>query len=456
MDVIINIIIGFLVVGAITLTAIVIWRLFRNYERTLDMVFLKVMVPQLESKEDKERESEAFSTGKDFKEVLGIMSHLFTSLHSIYGGRFKDKVIGGQDFLSLEYAVIDGEILFFIVCPKDLENLIEKQLTSFYPDCFIEQVQDYNIFKSGFKTGGHYMRLVKDSVVPFKSYSRLNSDPLNTIVNVLSKFDTDEGAAIQIMIRPKGDGWQKKGKAKAEDLFNKKNKLRSPLNPLSWLSAIFDMMIRGDKATELAQDQPGRTTPSEEEEVKAIEEKNSQPGWETIVRVIASAKTKRELNSHLSNIRSAFSQYTSTDGNGFNYTVWHKNKTLIKDFIFRNFRRPFVYWIRQKRAIFSCEELASMFHIPNVKYNRSPAIAWQRFKIAPPPTNLPKEGVLLGHNHYRGEKTPVYLKNEDRFRHFYVIGQTGTGKSSIMQVMIRQDLANGNGLCIVDPHGQLI
>lgn len=454
MELYISIIIGILVVAAIAVGALVIWRLFKNYERTLDMVFLKIAVPQLESKEDKERESEAFSTGKDFKEVLGVMNHLYTSLHSIHGSRLKDK-IHGQDFISLEYAVLEGEIYFFIVCPKELENLIEKQLTSFYPDSFIEKTQDYNIFKKGFKTGGHYMRLQKDFVIPFKSYSRLNSDPLNTIVNVLSKFDKDEGAAIQIMIRPKGDGWQKKGKEKAQELFNKKNSVRSPLNPLSWISAIFDMLIKGETSDQ-SQDTASRTTPAEEEEVKAIEEKNSQPGWETIIRVIASAKTKRELNSHLTNIRSSFSQYTSTNGNGFTYTLWHSNKKLIKDFIFRNFNRPLLYWIRQKKAILSCEELASLFHIPNVKYNRSPVIAWQRFKIAPPPSNLPKEGILLGYNHYRGQKTPVFIKNEDRFRHFYVIGQTGTGKSSIMQVMIRQDLANGKGLCIVDPHGSLI
>jgi hypothetical protein len=100
--------------------------------------------------------------------------------------------------------------------------------------------------------------------------------------------------------------------------------------------------------------------------------------------------------------------------------------------------------------------LASLYHVPNAKYNRSPHIAWQRFKLAPAPANLPTEGILIGHNYYRGEKKEVKIKNEDRFRHFYVIGQTGTGKSSILQVMIRQDLKNGNGLCIVDPHGQLI
>ncbi|MFC1810942.1 type IV secretory system conjugative DNA transfer family protein [Patescibacteria group bacterium] len=454
MELFLSILLVVLAIGVIGLIALLLFRKYKNYTRTLDMVFLKVLIPQKESKEDREREAEAFSTGKDFKEVLGVMTHFFTSLHSIYGSRFKDK-IKGQDFLSLEYAVLDGEINFFIVCPRNLESLVEKQLTSFYPESFIEKVEDYNIFRDKYKSAGNYMRLQKPSTIPFKAYQRLNSDPLNTIVNVLSKFEPEEGAAIQIMIRPKKEGWQKKGKEKAEQMFNKKQKLRSPLNPLSWFTAIFDLFVRADKITEQAQD-TGRTTPAVEEEVKAIEEKNSQPGWITIVRIIASAKTKNELKNHLTNIRSAFSQYKSTEGNSFKYTVWHSDNRLIKDFIFRNFKRSIIYWMKQKKAILSCEEVTSLFHIPNIKYNRTPHIAWQRFKIAPAPANAPTEGVLIGHNYYRGEKKPIYIKNEDRFRHFYVIGQTGTGKSSIMQVMIRQDLKNGKGLCIVDPHGQLI
>jgi len=419
------------------------------------MVFLKILVPQKESKEDRERESEAFSSGKDFKEVVGVMSQFFSSLHSIYGSTFADK-IKGQEFLSLEYAVLKGEINFFIVCPRDLESLIEKQLTSFYPDCFVEKVQDYNIFRENYKVKGTYMWLTKESIIPFKTYSRLNSDPINGIVNVLSKFKPEEGAAIQIMIRPKKDGWQKKGRAKAEEMFNKKNKSRSPLNPLTWISSLFELLVRGENVADSPNGDTSRTTPATEEEVKAIEEKNSQPGFETIIRLIVSANNKREANSHLTNMKSAFSQYASTNGNGFNYTKWHSDRRLVRDFIFRAFRRPHNNKLKQKTSILSCDELASLFHIPNNKYNRSPLIAWQRFKLAPAPSDLPTEGILIGHNYYRGETKEVRIKNEDRFRHFYIIGQTGTGKSSTLQVMIRQDLRNGNGLCIVDPHGQLI
>lgn len=453
-----TVIIGLIILGTALIIALVLYRRWNNYKRAINMVFLKVKVSQKESKEEMEREREAYAQAGDFKEVIGVMTHFFQSLHSIYSSAFQSK-FKGQDFLSLEFVVLESEIHFFIVCPRDLESLIEKQLTSFYPDSFIEKVEDYNIFQPGSKSTGTFMRLFKNYIVPFKTYQRLNSDPLNAIVNVLSKFKSSEGAAIQIMIRPKKDGWQKKGRTHAEEMLNKKNKSsRSPLNPLSWISWLFDLLVRGGEYGEDKMQPPDstRTTPATEEEVKAIEEKNSQPGYESIIRVVVSSDSIRETKVHLTNIKSAFSQYISTHGNGFIPTKWHSNRKLIKDFIYRNFSRSVVAWIRQKIPVLSCEELASLYHIPNVKFNRSPNIAWQRFKIAPAPTNLPSDGILLGHNFYRGETREVRLKKEDRFRHFYIIGQTGTGKSSIMQIMIRQDLKNGEGLCIVDPHGQLI
>lgn len=450
-------VIGIVIVIVAVIVAFILYRKWHNYIRTINMVFLKVKVPQKESKEEMERERESFAQAGDFKEVIGVMTHFFQSLHSIYSNAFKSKFTG-QDFLSFEYVAYEGQINFFIVCPRDLESLIEKQLTSFYADCFIEKEEDYNIFKPGAKTTGTYMRLYKNYIVPFITYKRLNSDPLNTIINALSKFKANEGAVVQLMVRPKKDGWQKKGREHAEQMLNKKNKSsRSSLNPLTWISGFFDLLVRGgDAAEQMSTPDAGRTTPATEEEVKAIEEKNSQPGYETIIRLIASSDSMREAKVHLTNMKSAFSQYASTHGNGFIPTKWHSKRKLIKDFIYRSFSRSFVSWIRQKTPVLSCEELASLFHIPNVKFNKSPIIGWQRFKMAPGPVNLPTEGILLGYNYYRGENKEIRMKREDRFRHFYIIGQTGTGKSSILQVMIRQDLKNGEGLCIVDPHGQLI
>lgn len=455
--------------SAFTLIAIaaVIYGIFRiikwyihhhsDSHRSLDLVFLRIQVPKKESKEDLEQEQASFSSGKDFKEVLGIAAHMFDSLHSIYTKSIKH-YFAGQDFLSLEYVVLNNQIFFYILAPRELVSLVEKQITGFYPDCYIDKVEDYNIFQPDSKFAGCYMELTKEYMYPFKSYSRLNSDPINNITNALSKLSPDDGAAIQIMVKPEKDGWQHHGREEAKGIFNQKSKHGfASWNPLSWFAAIFDFMVKGEVENKHAPtENSSRSTPMTDEEVKAMEEKNSKIGYKTLIRIVTASPSEREAKAHLANIKSAFAQYNSPAANGFTYTKYASEKAVIKNFIFRHFIQPWPQFLRHKKMILSSEELASLFHIPNIRYNRTPNIAWQNYKIAPPPNNIPKEGILLGHNTYRGETKEIRMKNEDRFRHFYVIGQTGTGKSSIFQVMIRQDLEAGRGLAIIDPHGSLI
>jgi len=450
------------VVGA----ALVLWAIFKyvkwyvhhhsDLERSMNMVFLKIQVPKKESKEDVERESQSMASGADFKSAVGIASHMFDSLHSIYTKSMKH-YFTGQDFLSLEYAVVDGEIHFYIVVPRELVGLVEKQVTGFYPDCYVEKVQDYNIFKPNSQTTGCYMELTKEYWFPVKNFNHLNSDPINNLTNVLSKLTTEDGAVIQIMVKPKKDGWQEHGRHEAKEIFNqKKGKGHSSLNPLSWIAALFDFFVKGEINETKEHGASDRTTPLTDEEVKMLEEKNSKIGYETIIRIVTSSPSHREAKANLQNIKSAFAQYNSPAANGFTYTKHTNEKALIKNFIYRHFHKPWPQKIHHKKMVLSSDELASLFHLPNIRYNKTPNIAWQNYKVSPPPHNIPKEGIILGHNTYRGETKEIKMKNEDRFRHFYVIGQTGTGKSSIFQVMIRQDLEMGHGIAVVDPHGSLI
>jgi len=451
-----------IVIGVAILTAGVLRyvRYRMNLERSFNMVFLNIRVPKKESKEDREVEGEQYSTQKDFKEIAcGVMTQFYESLHTLYTKEWY-KIFTSQDFLSFEYAVLDGQVNFFVVCPRSMVTIVEKQLTSFYPDAYVEQVEDYNIFKPDSKVVSTYIFGTKPYWFPLRTYNRMTADPINPIVNSLSKIGKNDGAAVQVMIRPKADGWQKKGRDVASDMFqNKKSSGFKWLNPITWLSTMFELLFRGEKGLMENFDKDGastRTTPVTDEEVKAMEEKNSKIGFECIIRLVSSAKTVADAKDNLIAMRGAFSQYATTNGNCLDYTRWHSNKTLVTNFIFRNFRRGANQFLLRERLVFSGEELASLFHVPNIRFNKYPSIAWQNFKVAPVPPNIPTEGILLGHNIYRGEKIEVRMKNEDRFRHFYVIGQTGTGKSSILQVMIRQDLQNGNGICVLDPHGSLI
>ncbi|MBD3328265.1 type IV secretion system DNA-binding domain-containing protein [Candidatus Peregrinibacteria bacterium] len=425
-----------------------------NRDRTMKMVFLKIMIPKKESRE--EREAEQSSSQNDYKEVIGVASHLFDSLHSIYSSDFKNFFLG-QDFFSFEYAVIENEIHFFVVCPNDLKTLLEKQITAFYPDVHIEQVEDYNIFKENAKFAATTLHLSKDYIFPIKTYEYQNSDPINTITNALSKISFDDGAAIQIVIRPFKDGWQQRGRDEAKEMFSAKKKSKFSLNPVKIIGALFEILIRGEKATESAPDADGgRTTPLTDEEVKALETKNSKVGYETVIRIVCAGDNDREAKGYLSNIKSSFTQYSSPNTNGFASPKFVSEKQIVKNYILRNINRHWWHVLKKRKTILSSDELASIFHIPNIRFNKAPTIAWQNYKIAPAPHNVPKEGLLLGHNTYRGVTTEIRIKREDRFRHFYVIGQTGTGKSSILQTMIRQDLIIGDGLAVVDPHGSLV
>lgn len=428
---------------------------YSQFNRSYRMTFLRIAIPKKDSKEDRERESDSMSASKDFKEVLGVMTQFYEALYAIYSGSRKAKW-RGQYALSLEYAVIDGQIYFYIVTPPELQDFIEKQLTAYYPDCFIEQVPDYNIFQENGAVTGTYVELADDFVYPFRTYSYLNTDPLNNLANSFSKIAENEGAALQIMIRPRKNDWQERGRSMAKDKLNQKDGKKSWFKPLNWIKDFFSLLVKGpSEDSPESPDSAGRMTQIAEEEIKAMEEKNTKVGFETVIRVVASAANTPRAEAIQDNIVGSFVQLAYPNGNGFTTPDYFSKKRLVHDFVLRSFERS---WWRKKfsqEMILSSDELTTLFHLPNIRYNQTPNIAWQNYKVAPVPANIPKEGLLLGHNVYRGVKTEVRMKREDRFRHFYVIGQTGTGKSSILQVMIRQDLQNGDGICVVDPHGQL-
>jgi len=454
------------ITGAAVLVFLLIWwaiRVKKNLERSLNMVFLQVSVPIKDSKEDRERETEAYSTGKSFKEVTDVMTHFFEAIHSIYSDDYLN-LITGQDFFSCEYVILDGQLRFFLVVPRHLRSLFEKQVTAFYPDVFIEQVPDYNIFRQGYKATGMYIRLEKDSMYPIRTYHFLGSDPFNTIANTLSKIGVDEGAAIQVMLRPLPNGWQDKGRKKAEELFQgKKDKtFWQKINVFSWVATLIRILVHGaqqEKFTENVDLNKGmsRTTPLMDEQVKLMETKNVKVGFESIIRVVASAKTMYKAKQVVVEIKDSFMQYNAPNNNSFHKTKYFPRKSLLKGFILRDIKRDwFQRLVHPYMMVLCSEEVASVFHFPNIKYNKAPVIKWQEFKIAQPPNNLPTEGLFLGNSVYRGEKKPIYMKRDDRRRHFYSIGKSGTGKSTILKTMVVQDLKGGEGACLIDPHGDLV
>ncbi len=436
--------------ATIITVVIIIMRRKADFNRSLNFVFLQVLIPKKDSKEDVERERDQTS---EIRKVIGVSEQFFASIFGIYDSTFGAK-FKNQDFLSCEFVATSGEIKFVVGCPSSIQDLVEKQITSFFPEAIVEEVPAPKIFEENTYQSTGYLTAAKKFSVPFKSYMKFESaDPMNTILNSLSSASDEKGnsAVIQLMIRPAKSDWQQKVRTESKQLASGKTSI-AWWNPIALLGGFFSLLVRGAEENETPANNDEGPTESQEL-TKMMEEKSEKHGFETIVRCVTSSPNPRTAELNLKNILNSFAQFGSPTLNSFSSKKFHSKRNLIRNFLFRAFRRS---WHLQNKIILSTEEMATIFHFPHVKYNNIPSVKWQNYKIVKAPNNIPKEGLLLGHNFYRGEKIPIYMKREDRFRHFYVIGQTGTGKSSIFQTMIRQDLNNGDGLCVIDPHGSLI
>jgi len=445
------------VVGLFIVAHLIEW--YYNKKRCLEMVFLRILVPKKEGKQEKEDEGEQFGSSKDFTKQIGIMTQCLESLSTLSSERLWYRYIAGQDFYSFEIVATSGVINFYVVIPYHQKSTFQKILTSFYPSAVIEEVEEYNLFKPGTHAYGRYLSLKKSYAYPIKTYLHTNTEPMNALLNAMSKLSPDDSAAIQMVVRPREDGWQKKCKSLIQELYQNKSSggILSWFNPLTWMRTIVNIFAVGT-GQNLSQDKAGdRTDPQTEELVKAIGEKSSHAGWDTVIRVVASSKNPNESREIVEIIRNAFGQFNSAEGNAFEKILYFSYKRLLVNFIYRSMWRHVTAWLRFQKMILSSDEIASIWHVPAAKYNDVPNLAWQRFNVTPPPDNLPPAGdIYLGYNMHRGVRTEIPMQIDDRFRHLYVIGQTGTGKSVFLESLIKQDIRNGKGICVVDPHGDLI
>ena len=178
---------------------------------------------------------------------------------------------------------------------------------------------------------------------------------------------------------------------------------------------------------------------------EAIEQKITKPGFNTYIRILTISSTKESAEAHLANIAGAFSQFSSFNSFDREKLRFFKGMAIV-DFIYRQL--PLLPSIRN---ILTIEELATIFHFPN-KTVETPSIHWLGARVAPAPANIPSSGLYIGKSIYRGISRPVFVQEDDRRRHMYIIGKTGVGKSEFLKDMILQDIRAGKGVCFIDPH----
>ncbi len=357
--------------------------------------------------------------------------------------------------MSFEIAASGDEISFYLEIPIQFKDLMEKQIHSYYPESQIEEIKGYNIFTPKSYMATAQLALKKSYIYPIKTYKNLETDPLSGITNALSKLGEEDGVAIQILTRPVGDKWRKSAHQKSKQIQEGKAKIFDIPSlagrTSEGLSKVLEGVSHPSSAVKSQDKDAGefkKLTPSEEATINALEEKASKVGFQTIIRLVASSKnSKQQAEMYLSNVINAFAQFNYPGFNSFKAIKTKDEKKLVTDYIFRYFAGP--------RMILNSEELASIFHFPNILID-TPNIDWLLSKKASPPPNLPQEGIALGESIYRGIKHKIRIKSLDRRQHMYIIGKSGVGKSTLLSEMIIQDIKTGCGLGVIDPHGDLI
>lgn len=450
--------------------------------RALDYVLLEVAVP----------EQPAGKPGGSLKEVCSQMEQFVQSVlpfvplpDVIFFKDYRKRLVIHREHFTMELAVSHGqeEAVFYIAMPRNKRDIFEKQIFSVFPRArIVEKKDDYNPFNQFGATEIMYGVYQRAAPLPIKTADDFTYDPLNITLASLSKITKEgEGAAVQISVAPAGDYHMKriksvlsdinKGKESAGGVFEKHQYEEKISLFRRFFSAFFkevrESLASGDKKKDEGKDVDSMA-------VSAVQKKLKNVIVGVNLRIVASARTKERAKAILHDLEATFGQYDDSQGNRFRFkSVKGKAKReLIRSFIFRTFDRyddgkffprqlmrelllkvPTIQLEKRPLMPMNLSELSTVFHLALAGGTSSREAKTAGAKMLPAPTGLPEKGIHIGNNVYSNATTAIRFGVEDRLRHMYVIGQTGTGKTTFLKNMIIQDIENGEGVCFIDPHG---
>jgi hypothetical protein len=413
----------------------------REFAVALSMVLYEVTLPKA-----------AAGTDSAQQDTTKVVHDFIALMEGVYRGMLQMQATPGEYF-SFEIAnpVGSTHTSVYIAVPQARMALFEKQVSSMFPQARLAKCNnDYNPFAEGAVIAAAQARLADAEPYSLRVYELFQHDPLDVLLNGFSQLDSiSEGAAVQFVVSPRDLGLVSSYRKALE-------KARSgvPLHKaLTIKDGIASDIAKGfgefffNEVEETIED--SKRPAADDPRFKNIERKISSPIVKVDIRIVASAQTNPRAKAILEDIEAAFKQYDDTNGNRM---VWD----MVDERKVQKFAHAFSYRLLDEKLALSLSltELASMAHLPRAGSGAAaPDLKQDKGQAAAAPQNIASEGVLLGTNTFRGVETPVYVGAEDRLRHMYLIGQTGTGKSALLKNMVIQDIKSGAGVCFIDPHG---
>lgn len=421
----------------------------KNYERALKLVPLLIHLPPMS--EDIE------SNGRDIRDLIDENISkgqiIYNIIASTYQKGLKNKLYGQRHF-AFEIVGSQGLVYFYAMVPIALVDVVKQAIISAYSTAQVEETAEHNIFnrvgKINAVMGGEFV-LKKPYAYPIATYQELKRDTMQAILNALSTLDKEDGATIQILIRATDAKWRQTAGSMASDIRKGKQNTSNLQGAASLGKQIVQALVKppendgadkNDKRPELSN--------LDQAILDSVDDKTRYQGYETLIRVVVSSNVAQRTQAVLANITASFNLFDAPGKNGFKFIQADHTDTLINDYLLRLFPQ------HKKGMVLNSVELATLFHFPDQRSIPTSQLRRQESKQVDAPRNIPVNGLLLGYNVFRGSKKPVRIALQDRQRHMYVVGQTGTGKSTFLENLALQDMLNGDGFAFVDPHGDTV
>lgn len=419
---------------------------YRNYKKinqlkvlNVDSVLLMLEIPKTNDKQELSAEQ------------------MFASLHGILRDSESLKGSGGvQEHLSFEVVSTGGQIRFYVWTPKTLQSFVEGQIYAQYPTVQIYTI-DHDYVDNREKHEVIYtaeLGLTENTALPIKTFESFEVDPLAGITGTLAKLDSDhsEELWIQILTRPIADSWHKDTDNWIKVIKSGKNSFRFFNIDITWIlqaiSALWTPPAGGTTSdTKIELSERAKT------QISAAEQKATKLGYEVKIRLAYLGNSEINAKLNMQALVGTFKQFNSTNLNGFKQLGGSFNKEDLDAYKMRQFTNP--------GFILNISELASVYHLPHTSVE-TPNIVWATSKTAEPPAKLPlitgiastDENIsAFGLTNFRGINHQFGMLRKDRSRHVYIIGQTGAGKSGLLELFALSDIFYNQGYCIIDPHG---
>lgn len=389
----------------------------------------------------------------DKKELAA--EQMFASLHGILRDHNELRENGGiQEHLSFEFASVNGQIRFYVWVPKSLRSFVEGQVYSQYPTVQIREAdEDYVAHERQ-----HNVIYTTDIVLtetdflPIKSFQSFEVDPLAGITGTLAKLEaTGEEIWVQILARPVADDWHKQTSKWVADVRNGKS--TSFKVGLSWVPQLLEALWKPPEAGPGGSVTVKELSDRDKTRISEAETKATKLGYEVKIRIAYLGDSTVNARQQMQAIVGTFKQFNSTNLNGFKAS----NASFSKESLIPYRQRTF----GSGGYILNIEELASVYHLPHTNVE-TPNIVWATSKTAEPPAKLPiitgdpsiDENIsAFGLTNFRGINHQFGMLRSDRSRHVYIIGQTGAGKSGLLELFALSDIFHGHGYAVIDPHG---